>query len=145
MKKIILFITAWLSFSAIINAQRPGDFDSSFGINGTVSTNFISLAGLTQYRTIAIQADGKPVVAGNTQNGQSYSLALARYNVDGSIDTSFSTDGKVTADSFTARVVAIQKDGKILVAGTTLARYNTDGSLDSTFSQDGKITEKDFY
>ena len=79
-------------------------------------------------------------------------FALARYNTDGSLDTTFGSGGLVTT-SFgdgddVATGVAVQGDGQIVVSGTTLvdgsgnigtathfalARYNTDGSLDTTF------------
>ena len=75
-----------------------------------------------------------------------------RYNTDGSLDTSFDSDGKVTtaiggSDDY-AHSVAIQSDGKIVAAGTVhgsnddfaLVRYNTDGSLDTNFDSDGKVT-----
>ena len=74
-------------------------------------------------------------------------------NADGSLDTSFDTDGKVTTDfgssGDVAQSVAIQSDGKIVAAGYSnngsddefaLARYNTDGSLDTSFDTDGKVT-----
>jgi uncharacterized delta-60 repeat protein len=112
--------------------------DSSFGTNGTVKTNFKSLPGLTEYTAIAVQPDGKVVAAGITDNNI---LALARYKPDGSLDSSFSEDGKVTVDSFVCTSITIQSDGKILVAGSSLIRFNTDGSVDNTFSGDGKITE----
>src|SRR5262249_41974587 len=79
-------------------------------------------------------------------------FALARYNGDGSLDTSFGTGGEVTtvlslADF--AESVAIQTDGKIVAAGISqqsataqdfgLARYNSDGSLDTNFGRGGKV------
>ena len=102
---------------------------------------------------MAIQADGKIVVAG-TDNSHTGDFALARYNTDGSLDTSFSCDGKQVTD-FAGNVevgngVAVQSDGRIVVAGSSfsqatandfaVARYNTDGSLDTGFSGDGKQT-----
>ncbi len=75
-----------------------------------------------------------------------------RYNSDGSLDTSFDVDGIVTTDfggNDVARALAIQNDGKIVVAGYTspdgsdaefvLARYNANGSLDTSFDSDGKL------
>ena len=103
--------------------------------------------------SLAVQADGKFVVVGRSDNGSNYDIAVARYNADGSLDTSFSGDGKVTTGIGTGddsgQSVAIQADGKILVAGYSyngsnndfaVVRYNVDGSLDSTFSGDGKLT-----
>jgi uncharacterized delta-60 repeat protein/uncharacterized repeat protein (TIGR01451 family) len=98
---------------------------------------------------VAIQGDGRIVAAGRV----SADFALARYNTDGSLDTTFSGDGKVTTDfagsADFAWGVAIQANGKIVAAGAmvvsgnrdfALARYNADGSLDTTFSGDGKVT-----
>jgi len=104
-----------------------------------------------------IQSDGKIVVAGYAYNGTDYDFALARYNSDGSLDTTNfgSGTGKVTTQFGTgsdqAFAVALQSDGKIVVAGTTrnqsksdfaLARYNSDGSLDETNfgNGTGKVT-----
>ena len=78
-------------------------------------------------------------------------FALARYNPNGSLDTSFSGDGKQTTDfggSDGAAGVALQGDGKIVAVGSTsagdgdfaLARYNPNGTLDTGFSGDGKQT-----
>ena len=70
-----------------------------------------------------MQADGKIVVAGGTSNGSSSDFALARYNTDGSLDTGFGTagDGMLTTDFAGGRrlrpSVAVQADGKIVVAG----------------------------
>src|SRR5205085_520589 len=99
--------------------------------------------------SVAVQNDGKIVVTGYA-NGD---FALARYNNDGSLDNTFSDDGKQTTDfaseTDVAQSAVIQKDGRIVVAGYTwngsdndfaLAMYNTDGSPDSTFSGDGKQT-----
>ena len=94
--------------------------------------------------------NGKIIVAGFASSGNIYDFALARYNTDGSLDTTFSDDGKVTTDfAGIGYSVVIQGDGKIIVAGSTfndssydfaLARYNSDGSLDTTFSGDGKVS-----
>jgi uncharacterized delta-60 repeat protein len=93
------------------------------------------------------------VVAGDSNNGSNNDFALVRYNTDGSLDTSFDSDGKVTtaigSGNDVAYSVAIQSDGKIVVAGYSyigsnndfaLVRYNTDGSLDTSFDSDGKVT-----
>ena len=90
---------------------------------------------------VAVQADGKFVVAG-TSDGN---FVLARYGADGALDPSFSGDGLVTTDlggTDDGQGVAIQTDGKIVVAGGSggnfaLARYTTGGGLDPSFSGDG--------
>src|SRR5207248_8423703 len=109
-----------------------------------------------------IVTTGRIVVAGDTTTGDGqYDFALARYNTDGSLDTSFGPghNGKVVTDFGTdddqAYAVAIQADGKIVLAGRAhpdipsqdsnydfaLARYNADGSLDTSFGpdHDGKV------
>src|ERR1019366_9190728 len=76
-------------------------------------------------------------------------FALARYNTNGSLDNTFSDDGKQTTDFGStddkAVAMSIQTDGKIIVAGSSgngigLARYNTDGNLDNTFNGNGLVT-----
>ncbi len=134
-------------------AQTPGSLDSSFGSGGIVTT---SINAIDTAYAVVVQADGKIVTAGITFNGTNTDFALVRYNVDGSLDTSFDGDGKVTTDfgnSFDdAYDIAIQTDGKIVAVGTTfnsstgtgddfaIARYNIDGSLDTSFDGDGKMT-----
>ncbi len=133
-------------------AQAPGSLDSSFGTGGIVTTS-INIRD-TAY-AVAVQADGKIVTAGVTSNGTNSDFVLVRYNTDGSLDTSFDGDGKVTTD-FGSNIfdhifdVAIQTDGKIVAVGRTsnsstgndfaVARYNIDGSLDTSFDGDGKVT-----
>ena len=97
---------------------------------------------------------GKIVVAGEGVVSTNRDFALVRYNTNGSLDTSFDTDGKVTTPIGTntsdiAYAVAIQSDDKIVAAGRylngstydiALVRYNSNGSLDNTFDSDGKVT-----
>lgn len=124
----------------------PGSLDPTFGIGGKVTTS-ISNAASDGANAIAIQSDGKIVLAGYAYNFINLSLdfGLVRYNTNGSLDTSFGTDGKVATDFGgtweRANAVAIQADGKIVAAGYGfLARYNSDGSLDASFDGDGKLT-----
>src|SRR5207244_4753700 len=120
-----------------------GDLDVVFA-GGKATANF-SL-GAAQVQALAVQADGRIVAVG--QAGSSGSeFALARFNRNGTLDPSFGTAGEVTTSLGTspnsvARGLAIQADGKILLAGFAgpggsqefaLARYNPHGSLDSTF------------
>jgi uncharacterized delta-60 repeat protein len=132
-------------------AAPPGDLDLTFGGDGKVTTDFAG--GQDQASAAAIQGDGKIVTAGAAFVSGNLDFAVARYNPDGSLDSTFSGDGKVTTDfagsTDEAFAVALQGDGKIVVGGGAfvsgshdfaLARYNTDGSLDATFSGDGKVT-----
>ena len=103
-------------------------------------------------RSVAVQSDGKIVVAGFTDAGGTRDFALARYNVNGSLDTSFGVGGKVLTDFGGLEDVgvslAVQSDSRIVVAGQSntggnydfaLARYNASGTLDATFGAGGKV------
>jgi uncharacterized delta-60 repeat protein len=128
-----------------------GTLDNTFNGNGTAIDYFKQKN--TVFTSSAVQKDGKIVAAGYAWNGTNYDFAVARYNTNGSLDNSFSTDGIQMTDmgSSDNKVsgVAIQQDGKIVVTGTVsngattdfgIVRYNTNGSLDLTFSNDGKVT-----
>src|SRR6185503_19928511 len=109
-------------------------------INSSYSSSY-------QAYSVAIHTDGKIVAAGGS--GDHTEFALVRYNPNGSLDTSFDGDGKVTTDIFglgadRAYSVAIHANGKIVAAGSgysttsareffTLVQYNLDGSLDTSF------------
>jgi uncharacterized delta-60 repeat protein len=135
---------------ALARYNPDGSLDPTFGVGGTVITDFASGSDDAAFAA-ALQQDGRIVAAGYSQSGN-YDFALARYNIDGSLDTGFDGDGKVTTDfagAFEqAEAVAIQTDGKIVAAGFgfvpgndfALARYNIDGSLDTGFDGDGKVT-----
>jgi uncharacterized delta-60 repeat protein len=131
----------------------PGWLDTSFDTDGTVTTPFGAAGDEDVAFGVAVQTDGKIVAAGISGDED---FAVARYNPDGSLDTSFDGDGRVTTEVSgvdEARGVAIQTDGKIVVAGFAnalsgsgglggdfaMVRYNTDGSLDTSFDGDGKV------
>jgi uncharacterized delta-60 repeat protein len=134
---------------ALVRYNSDGNLDTSFGTGGKVTTDFSTFSDYG--RSVTLQSDGKIVVAGSTIND----FAVARYNSNGSLDTSFGTGGKVTTDingGFdTGYSVSLQSDGKIVVAGSTnfsgasssdfaLVRYNNNGSLDTSFGTGGKVT-----
>jgi len=136
---------------AVVRYTITGTLDSSFGTGGIVTTPIGSSNDIG--RAMAIQSDGKIVVAGFSNNGINDDFAVVRYNSNGSLDTTFDTDGKVTTPTSSGSNegwgVAIQTDGKIVVAGHgnnganydfQLVRYNSNGSLDITFDSDGKVT-----
>jgi uncharacterized delta-60 repeat protein len=135
--------------------NSDGSIDTSFGSAGQVVTNIGFQDGAS---SIALQSTGKIVVAGYTLNaaGSETDFTLVRYNSDGSIDTSFGTNGVVTTDivvNDTATSMTMQSDGKIVVAGFgddhgsesgsqtdfVLVRYNSDGTIDTGFGKDGKV------
>ena len=131
---------------ALARYNTDGSLDASFDSDGMVTTDF---GGNDQAQAVAIQADGKIVATGFSDSVSTLDIAVARYNTDGSLDTSFDSDGMVTTDitglNDQGRAIAIQSDGKIVVAGIqfgadfVLTRYNTDGSLDTSFDSDGKV------
>ncbi|MEQ1643028.1 MAG: LamG-like jellyroll fold domain-containing protein [Pyrinomonadaceae bacterium] len=127
---------------ALVRYNANGSLDTSFDGDGIVITP-VGISNDVAY-SVTIQSDGKIVAAGDS----SLSLAVVRYNANGSLDTSFDGDGKVVtaiANDAQAESVAIQSDGKIVAAGHsfgsnsdfTIVRYNTNGSLDTSFDFDG--------
>ena len=149
---VIMLLVAWNSQVA---QAADGGLDPTFGNGGKVKTDFHRSNDLAH--GMALQADGKIVVAGITFIGISATggdFAVARYNTDGTLDTSFGVGGKATTDfglTDQASSVVVQPDGKIIVAGGTflsfpaaggqfaLARYNSDGSLDTSFGVGGLV------
>jgi uncharacterized delta-60 repeat protein len=142
---------------SVIRYQADGSLDSTFGAGGMVSSDFSGGTDISW--AVALQSDGKIVVAGFALNGSlNFDFGLIRYNQDGTLDLSFGAGGKVLTDFYGSSdrcfALAIQPDGKILAAGHAmstsfhtdfaLARYNRDGSLDSTFGVGGKVTT-DFF
>ena len=136
---------------AIIRYNTNGSLDTTFDTDGKQTTAIGSFAEFAY--SVVLQSDGKIVVAGSSHNGTNHDFAIVRYNTDGSLDTTFDTDGKVTTSigsgSEAARSVVLQSDGKIVAAGYSdngtnndfaIIRYNTNGSLDTTFDTDGKLT-----
>jgi uncharacterized delta-60 repeat protein len=126
-----------------------GALDTAFGTGGLVSLN-IGGTSADQAKAVAVQADGKIVVAGTTNFGTvNAGLAVARFNADGSLDTTFGSGGRTIMDTAgvdEARAIAFQPDGKILVAGIQgstrplVVRLNADGTPDSGFGAGGIAT-----
>ncbi len=128
-----------------------GSIDTSFGTGGHTIVDF---GGDDHVEAQARQSDGKIILAGDSTAGMSgHNFAAARLNPDGSVDSTFGAGGKVVLDfggDDGADAVALQPDGKVLLAGSTtagasggdfaLARLNSDGSLDASFGTGGKAT-----
>jgi len=134
---------------AVVRYDANGALDGTFGTGGVVATDFGSNAS-DSARALAVEpSSGEIVVAG----GASSDFAVARYDANGAPDQEFGTGGVVTTDfgsngSF-ANDIAIQEDGKIVVAGHVAAttdddfavtRYNENGTLDQEFDHDGRVT-----
>ena len=154
MNRTLTLVTA-IALGSLLAATsgraNPGEFDPTFGGDGIVITPIGT--GIDSGRSMAIQTDGRIVVAGYAWTGSGYGFAVARYNGNGSLDTTFDADGKVTTGFASGwsrgGTVALQSDGKIVVAGRSnngsnndfaVARYNSNGSLDTTFGTGGKVT-----
>ena len=142
----------------VVRYNTDGSLDPSFGTGGKVVTNLsqnpVVPPGVTvdaQALSTIIQPDGKIVAVGQVSWGGVYQFALARYNADGSLDTTFGSGGEsilvATAGAY-ARGSALEQNGEIVVSGrirnapygNELALYNTDGSLDSSFGSSGVVT-----
>jgi uncharacterized delta-60 repeat protein len=123
-----IFLATILTFS-LSNLQSPawaadGDLDTSFSSDGKVTTAIGS--GADQANSVVVQSDGKIVAAGYSTGV----FAVVRYNIDGSLDTTFDTDGKVTtaigSGTDRANSVVVQSDGKIVAAGYSNNGTNVD-------------------
>lgn len=147
-KRLILAAALLLTQSLAIGA--PTDLDLSFNGTGKATTSF-GMAGDRAYAA-AIAGDGKIVLVGRANLNPAYAIAVARYNTNGSLDTSFNGTGKVTTaindDSFAASGVAVQPDGKIVVVAAPIyavapralvCRYNANGTLDTSFNGNGVL------
>jgi uncharacterized delta-60 repeat protein len=134
------------------SSLEEGDLDPTFDTDGIVTTP-LSTTGDLAY-AVTVQPDGRIVAVGYASNGSNVDFAVVRYRRDGSLDPTFDHDGIVTTPIGTgddyAKGVAIQSDGKIIVAGyadgpsnrdVALARYKSNGSLDPTFDQDGIVLQ----
>lgn len=153
MRKLILITFALASsITNTLHAQSVS-LDSSFGNAGIVIT---PTPNSSEIISIAIQPDGKIVAAGYSNNLGGYHFQTARYNSDGTIDNNFGASGIVNTvidNSDMPYCIALQMDGKIIVAGNirantsppfkyhcAMVRYNMDGSLDNNFGIGGIVT-----
>jgi uncharacterized delta-60 repeat protein len=134
---------------ALVRYNSDGSLDASFGANGKVLG-----AGNGPASALALQADGKILIAGSVNAGSSSSaFGLTRFLANGSVDTAFGTPTTTffnTGNGTIGRTVAVQPDGKIVLAGqaasgnsttfdVAVARYETNGNLDTAFATGGKL------
>ncbi|MFO0844827.1 MAG: delta-60 repeat domain-containing protein [Gemmataceae bacterium] len=154
--RILVAGTAYAGTKAdffVVRLLQSGALDPSFNDGGIVNIDF---GGQETCADLALQPDGKIVLAGSITSNVTIDMAVARLNGTGELDTTFNGTGKqVVAFDLGgfkydyARGVVIQKDGKVVLGGVAqvdlpqyswfaLARLNGDGSLDPTFDQDGK-------
>ncbi|NUM36053.1 MAG: hypothetical protein HUU50_16045 [Candidatus Brocadiae bacterium] len=137
----------------VVAQTNPADLDTTFGTNGKTTTDF---AGSNdQALALALLPNGKILAAGYADMTPKTDFALARYNANGTLDTTFGTNGKTTTDFFddadVAFGMAVFPDSKIILVGSAyngagadpifaLAKYNANGTLDTTFGTGGKVT-----
>jgi|GEM_PF-1067578 len=136
---------------AIVRYNSNGTLDSSFGAGGMVTT---AVGSSTDVATsLTMQIDGRILAGGYFHNGSNFDFALVRYNIDGSLDSSFGSGGRVTTTVGTGNdfgsSIAIQADGRILASGSAwigsssdfaIVRYNSNGTIDSSFGSGGRVT-----
>src|SRR5689334_18537384 len=149
--------------SGVARFLPTGKLDTTFGTGGLASAGFVGGEGL---QGVALQPDGKIIWVGSQNTPGfpafgTFSFAVARFNANGTLDTSFGTGGQASVEFFAppvqgaqefARAVLVQPDGKILVAGSArqgqirfapiqgaIARFNANGTLDTSFGAGGKI------
>jgi uncharacterized delta-60 repeat protein len=141
----------------VVRYNPNGSLDRSFGNGGIVTTNFPEGSYAS---SVALQVDGKIIAAGTVfvdfmpGEPSNTDFALARYNPDGTPDTSFGNGGQVSTDFFgmedDAFSVLIQPDGKIVAVGSAnnpatyydfaAVRYLSNGAIDTTFGVAGKVS-----
>lgn len=144
-------ITGTRNVIAVARYNDNGSLDPTFGTGGVVTT---SIGTLNDYAfSVAIDDLGRVIAAGRTVNSSNIDMALVRYTSAGVLDTTFGNGGKVVtalgSSHDEAWSLAIQKDGKYVVAGETygasgtadfaLVRYLDTGALDTSFNGTGKV------
>jgi uncharacterized delta-60 repeat protein len=145
-----LLILPILLVASALAAAQAGTLDPTFGTGGIVTTDFGDQinSNVAVATAVAIQTDGKILVCGGIPSSTGFPIAaIARYNTDGSVDTTFGSSGITTTKNLGVPTsVTLQSDGKIVVAGfgggleINVARYTSNGSLDTTFGTNGIFT-----
>lgn len=152
------FFSLFLLLSLVANTHcKEGVLDTTFGNGGKVITDIIP-ANTDEAHSVLIQPDCKIVAGGTTQTPAfTANFALVRYNTNGSLDTTFGTNGKVVTPNFKVgssdiiRNMVLDNNGNIIAAGITgnqntgvsgqvlVAKYKSNGTLDNSFGQNGRV------
>jgi type II secretion system protein G len=145
---LLAILAAWTVF-AMVPAQAAPRLDASFGRDGRVA---VELGVNNSANAIALQPDGKIVVAGSVNPGEARNFSLLRFNQDGSLDTSFNGEGalitSVSLGDDEALALGILADGRIVAGGYSfngknrdfaLVCYFADGRLDKGFGRNGVV------
>ncbi len=146
--KILVSGNSYGSGIVLLRYNQNGSLDTTFGVSGITLNAFGT--NINNGFDLTLQPDEKIIVVGQISNGtgsnQQYAITLLRYNINGSLDSSFGSGGIVlTALGLgfkEALSVALQTDGKIVACGElngdlAVLRYKTNGDLDSTFATNG--------
>src|SRR5437867_813955 len=124
-------------------ARGAGELDLGFGTGGRALTVAATVA-----RALLVQPDGKLIAAGSAEGSGNPTFAVTRWTANGEPDASFGSGGVVITSFFGvndgARAVALQPDGRVVVAGGSanafaLARYLASGALDGSFGDGGRV------
>lgn len=138
-----------------LNIATSQTLDDSFGVNGKVVTELST--GVDGINEVLLQNDGKIVAIGSANNR----IQMARYNNNGSLDTSFGTNGIVNTQLISSLIFnngglkfLLQDDGKIVLVGNSasnniqlmrLMRFTANGQLDTTFGTNGQVNLNSLY
>jgi len=145
-----------LGHFALARLNANGTLDNSFGNNGIVITPSFSSSSIDDIASrIVLQRDGKLVVIGTTFSNSGSNFAIARYNTNGTLDTSFGVAGQVIVPHFSTNSkdignsIGIDSNGNIIVSGDSngvfaLAKYLPNGTLNSSFGDSGQVLSPRF-
>jgi len=136
---------------ALVRLNSDGTADNTFGTGGLVMTDIDG--NWDNAYDMVLQDDGKILLAGEGYTNSNRKVCVVRYNTDGTLDASFGTGGiainAIGCGEERTRAIALQADGKIIVAGyfnegindqTFVTRFNSDGTVDNTFGNNGTAT-----
>ena len=143
--KIVVVGNASIDHWAVVRYNTDGSLDTSFGANGIT---LIDRGNHSRLNAVVMDDSGRIIVAGIEWIGSGSDFVVARFNADGSLDTTFDGDGVALTNpsptSFRgAEDVTLDRQGRILASGyysssyAAVVRYRTDGTLDNSFSSDG--------
>ncbi|HEY0059547.1 MAG TPA: hypothetical protein VGB56_10440, partial [Flavisolibacter sp.] len=147
MRRLLLALCSVLTFLSVFS-QSPGTPDPTFGSGGST----YPLSSNPRFSEMVVQPDGKIVAAGFVEQQGGYNILVARYNYDGSLDKTLNGGvviEKIIGHPILGFALAVQPDGKILIAGFVstngnsdfgIARYTKNGKLDSSFGINGRVT-----
>ncbi|MGL4234307.1 MAG: hypothetical protein ACRCWJ_23335 [Casimicrobium sp.] len=155
---VVVLVTVFLVFETQSIPGFPGSLDASWASNSVVGAGQASApigTGADRPQAIHVYPDGKVLVAGSCNNGPTFDFCIARFKKNGTLDTTFATNGKrlvaITGSNDTLKSMFVQSDGRILLAGecivsgdiaACLTRLDADGVVDVSFGATGIVTTR---